>query len=295
MEKYSIFHIEGGLGKHIAATAVAKAIKNNHPDRKLIIVCGWPEIFINLPFVFRVYNVGNTPYFWDNYIKEGNSIIFKHEPYFTSEHINGELALIENWCKLYNLEYNGELPEIRFNLRQEILYSRKWHRERPIMVIQTNGGPLSDQLLPYSWTRDMPKPLVQAVVNYYKEEYHIIQICRNDINVLDGVEVQKDPISNIELLYLLKMSQKRFLIDSCLQHGAAALGLPSVVLWIATNPDLFGYDIHENIEATIESEIPLPNSYLFDYDFNGQTWECPIFEGDRLFNLEEIISKLNNL
>ena len=30
MEKYVIFHIEGGLGKHIAATAVAKTIKNNY-------------------------------------------------------------------------------------------------------------------------------------------------------------------------------------------------------------------------------------------------------------------------
>ena len=29
MSKYSIFHIEGGLGKHVAAIAVAKAIKNN--------------------------------------------------------------------------------------------------------------------------------------------------------------------------------------------------------------------------------------------------------------------------
>jgi hypothetical protein len=31
-KKYSIFQIQGGLGKHIAATAVGQAIKNNHPD-----------------------------------------------------------------------------------------------------------------------------------------------------------------------------------------------------------------------------------------------------------------------
>lgn len=45
MEKYTIFHIEGGFGKHIATTAVAKTIKNNYKDRKLIIVCSYPEIF----------------------------------------------------------------------------------------------------------------------------------------------------------------------------------------------------------------------------------------------------------
>jgi hypothetical protein len=58
--KYSIFQIQGGLGKHIAATAVAQAIKNNHPDRELIVVCAWPELWANLPFVYRVFPLGNT-------------------------------------------------------------------------------------------------------------------------------------------------------------------------------------------------------------------------------------------
>ena len=36
-KKYSLFHVQGGFGKHIAATAVAKCIKNNHPSRELIL------------------------------------------------------------------------------------------------------------------------------------------------------------------------------------------------------------------------------------------------------------------
>ena len=34
----TIFNIEGGLGKHIASTAVIKAYKNQHKDRKIIVV-----------------------------------------------------------------------------------------------------------------------------------------------------------------------------------------------------------------------------------------------------------------
>ena len=104
-EKYSIFHIEGGLGKHVAATSIAKCIKNNHQDRKLIIVCGYPEVFLNLTCVDRVYRIGTTPYFYDDYIHNRDSIIFKHEPYFTTEHIHKKLPLIENWCKLYRLRW----------------------------------------------------------------------------------------------------------------------------------------------------------------------------------------------
>jgi len=72
--KYSIFHVQGGIGKHIAATAVARAIKNNYPDRKLIIVCVWTDIFINLTFVDRVYPLGGTQYFYQNYIQGKDSL-----------------------------------------------------------------------------------------------------------------------------------------------------------------------------------------------------------------------------
>jgi len=92
-KKYSIFQIQGGLGKHIAATAVAQAIKNNYPDRELIVVCAWPELWANLPFVYRVFPLGNTSYFYDEYIDGKDSLIFGNEPYFTTTHINKTLPL----------------------------------------------------------------------------------------------------------------------------------------------------------------------------------------------------------
>ena len=114
MDKFAIFHLEGGLGKHVAATAVAECIKNNYPDRKLLVVCAYPEVFLNLKFIDRVYKIGMTPYFYNDYIDGKDSLIFKHEPYFTTEHIHKTLPLIENWCKLYNLNYNGEMPSLVF-------------------------------------------------------------------------------------------------------------------------------------------------------------------------------------
>lgn len=291
---YSIFHLEGGLGKHVAATAVAKCIKNNHPDRKLIIVCAYPEIFLNLDFVDRVYRIGNTPYFYDNYINNKDSIIFKHEPYFTTDHIHKRLPLIENWCKLYGLNYNGERPELKFNIRQKQIGFKRWSRNKPIMVIHTNGGPMKEQPYPFSWTRDMPLGLAQEIVNYYLNDYHIIQICRDSVTALQGVEVVTETMTNMELFSLLYLSDKRLLIDSSLQHAAAAMNLPSTVLWVGTDPKIFGYSIHNNIKANLsDSDMKLPDSYLFDYNFNGIIHECPIFDDEPIFDVVQIKKSLD--
>jgi len=289
--KFSIFHIEGGLGKHIAATAVAKCIKNNHPDRELIVVCAYPEIFLNLPAIDRVYRIGSTPYFYKDFIEGKDSLIFRHEPYFTSEHIHKELPLIENWCKLYNLEFSGEYPELIFNVRQKQYGFKKWNRERPIAVIQTNGGPLNDQPYLYSWTRDIPNTTANELVAHLNQSYHVIQICRSSEQSIPGAEAIFEPMSNMELLSLLLFSQKRVLIDSSIQHAAAALDLRSTVLWIGTSPKVFGYSIHDNIIANLPTEVKLPDSYLFDYNFHGANHECPLLDLN-IFDTDEILNSL---
>ena len=63
-EKYVIWHIEGGLGKNVAATALVKDLKLKFSDRKLIVVSSFPDIFLNNPFVNKVYRLGSTPYFF---------------------------------------------------------------------------------------------------------------------------------------------------------------------------------------------------------------------------------------
>jgi hypothetical protein len=95
----------------------------------------------------------------------------------------------------------------------------------------------------------------------------------------------------MELFSLLAYAQKRLLIDSCLQHAAAAMKLPSTVLWIGTSPVVFGYNMHNNITAELPNTVKLPDSYLFDYNFNGMVHECPLFDTN-IFNINEIIESL---
>ena len=295
MDKFSIFHIEGGLGKHISATAVSRCIKKTHPDRKLIVVCAYPEVFINLDFVSRVYKHGNTPYFYQDYIKDKDFLMFKGEPYFTTDHLKKNANLIQNWCNLHNLDWSGELPEIKFNFRQQQYNNILWNREKPIFLIQTNGGPLKEQPYNYSWTRDIPHYLLEPVINQFSDQYHIIQICRNESQSINDsrVETITKEMTNTELFGLVNASSKRLLIDSSLQHIATALNKPSTVLWIGTDPQVFGYTLNNNIKANLnDSDFKLHDSYIFDYNFNGSLHECPLESPFNMFDINEIINSL---
>ena len=295
--KYSIFHIQGGIGKHIAATAVAKAIKNNHPDRKLIVVCAYSDIFINLSFVDRVFNIGNTSYFYQEYIQDKDSIIFHHEPYYTTNHIHKRKKLIENWCDLYGLKYNGETPELKFNKLQFDVSKTVWSRKKPIMVLHTNGGMMTADAKPYAWTRDMPTDIAQELVEHYKKDYHIFQITKINSSKLNEAEhvfaTQQQSLSLMELFSIFLHSKKRVLIDSCMQHAAAAMKRKSTVLWNGTSPKVFGYDLHDNICTDIPYDFKLPGSYLFDFDFNGNEVEYPFTDDVKLYDINKIIESID--
>ena len=291
-KKYSLFHVQGGFGKHIAATAVAKCIKNNHPSRELILTAVYTEIYQNLPFVDRVYQLGNTSYYYQTYVEDMDSLIFANEPYFTTDHVNKKLPLIQTWSKMYGLKYKGEMPQITFNHLQKKIAKEFWTGRangKPIMVMQTNGGLLNEQR-PYLWARDMPITLAQKLVDHYEKDYHIFQITKPAGEVLDGVEVIKDPMSNMELVSILLQSEKRIFIDSCMQHAAAALKMPSVVLWNGTSPKVFGWDMHTNIQARKPAKFKLPNSVFFDFDFIGVEAEYPyVDEDEEIFDFDKII------
>jgi hypothetical protein len=295
--KYSIFHIQGGLGKHVAATAVAQAIKKNHPDRQLIIVCAYPDVFLNLDFVDRVYMIGGTQYFYQEYVHEKDSLIFHNEPYYTTNHVHKKKRLIENWCDMYGLKYDGELPKVKFNTLQFNLSKSFWTKKKPIMVIHTNGGLMSLDAKPYAWTRDMPFDIAQQLVDHYKKDYHIYQVTKINSKKLEGADhifaANNQVLSTLEFFSLMLHTKKRILIDSSLQHVAAAMNLKSTVLWNGTSPKVFGYDIHDNISTDVPYDFKLPGSYLFDFDFNGNELEYPFSEDVKLFDINKIIESVD--
>lgn len=288
MEKYLVWHIEGGLGKNVAATALLPALKKKYKNRKIILVVSYPEVFLNNPNVDRVYRVGMTPYFYDDYILDKDTIVFKHEPYFQTNHILKKTHLNKNWADLLGIDYKDELPELHFNMVQNN-FQYTWQREKPVMLVHTAGGLFQGQQLSYAWTRDMPIEYANWIAQEYSSKYHIIQVCRDNAPHIPGAEVINQAMTNMELFSLVQASEKRVLIDSSLQHAAAAMNKPSTVLWIGTSPENFGYKMHQNVKAQQPANgTKLVDAYLFDASFEGVPHECPYKDVNEMFNLDQI-------
>ena len=89
---------------------------------------------------------------------------------------------------------------------------------------------------------------------------------------------------------MMTFSEKRLFIDSSLQHAAAAMGLPSVVTWVGTKPEQFGYPCHNNLRPSKEFPRGLVDSYLYDYNFTGVIHECPYENITDIHSAETIVN-----
>lgn len=285
-----IFNISGGIGKCIAATAVCEAIMKQYPDAKLIVGSAYPDVFIGNPFVYRTFMFGGVNYFYSDYVQGKDVKVFSHDPYLETAFINREKHLIEIWCDMYGIKYNGETPKVFLTQEEINNYSKKYLSEKPVLALQTNGG-APDQQNKYSWARDIPDHVALAVIEEFKKDYLIAHIRRDDQKNYPNTVSVTDNFRSVATF--LMMSQKRLLIDSFAQHTAAAFNLPSTVLWVVNDPKVFGYKIHDNILANPETKQPdLKSSFLQKYDILGDPIQFPYNNQEEIFDIKPIIDSL---
>lgn len=289
MEKFTVFHIEGGIGKNILATSVISSLKKADPDRKIIVVTGWVQVWFNNPNVYRAYPFNNIAHFYTSYIKDKDVKIFRQEPYFEENYILKKDHLIRIWCDLCQVEYDNSAPQIYLNPMEIEVTKLKMDFTKPIMILHTNGG-ADNGKIPYSWYRDLPYMNGFDVVEFFKKDYNIYQVGRENQTLIPGTKRLNLPLR--ELFCAFAFSKKRLLIDSFSQHLCAALGLPSTVVWIGNNPDVLGYNIHTNITCPLTPEFDTyHSSYLEDFDIQGEPAQFP-YKSLKLFKSDDLIQSL---
>lgn len=287
-----ILTINGGMGKSVFATAVCRAIKRWHPNSRLIVVTGYPDVFSGLDSVDMVFNHGQEAYFYQKYIENQEVKIFAQEPYMVTEHIQSAEHIIESWCRLLDVPYSGEMPEVFINHREKLFYQNKYKNANETMILQTNGGGASPNDLKYSWARDMPAVIAEAIIKEFSNRYTILHIRKEEQISFEGTTPIQENYKGIA--YLIERSSKRVLIDSVCQHIAAALGKKSTVLWVVNKPNVFGYSIHENIVCNPETIKPdLRHSFLSKYNIGGAIAEFPYRNEKEIFDIDRIIESIN--
>jgi hypothetical protein len=288
--EYVVFIVDGGIGKNIMATVPIRGIRQKYPDKKIVVVCGYPDVFKFNPNIYRVHPFGNTPDFYDNYILGGKAIVLKAEPYLDNRYIYRTDAkhCSELWCNALGVPFDNTKPDL-FLTKKELSTAKNFIRSknRPVLMIQFMGGvpPQPDpkdnkKLIPPArmFVRNLPFEVTKNVADELSEKYHVMVLKAATQPVWEKAEAISYPIRNT--LALIPHVHKMLLIDSMAQHAAAALDKQAVVCWAGTSPDLLGYSSHINLRmnACPTPECHRPNSYLWDVDAKGQPWDCPYGE-----------------
>ena len=285
-----IFAIDGGLGKSIMATAVLKAIKKQYKKANILVSTAYPDVFINNPNVNKIITNTNNSGIYRDYVQNKDAKVFISDPYSTSDYITESKHLIQIWCEMFGVQYNGEMPELFLSKAEKQYYEPFYKLDKPIMAIQPHGGAIN-QPLKYSWTRDIPVPIMEQIIERFKEDYAIVHIKRDDQFMYQNTIGALDNFRSIAIL--LTMASKRLLIDSSAMHIATALNLPSVVTWVGTNPKVFGYDIHENILANpFTKELDLNHSFYQKLPLFEDISKIPYNDLNEVFDVKKIIDEL---
>jgi len=289
--QYSVFHIEGGIGKNIVATNVARNIKKTYPDRELVVVSPYPEVFVHNPDVYRVYKTGMCPYFYEDYIKDKDTIVFKHEPYNSNEVITRKSNLAKAWCKSLDLEYDVNKPVLHFNQIEQqnaLLLQQAYSNGKPMVAVQINGGMgNSPRHINFNWFRDLPPQYVQPIINKYKDIFTFVQIkASHQIELENCTQVD---LTLREIFLLLSQCKTALTIDSVTQHVMATFQKPSLVCWIGNSPIVYGYSMHTNVMSNLEFKHGNLESYLDPYPLQTQGHQCPHnYDAGALFNQETL-------
>jgi mannitol-specific phosphotransferase system IIBC component len=87
MKKTIIFQIDGGLGKSIMGPAVLSALRKQYKNDYIIVVTGYPDVFIGNPNVNKILNQTQTNGIYKKHIMGKDSKVFVADPYNTNDYI----------------------------------------------------------------------------------------------------------------------------------------------------------------------------------------------------------------
>ena len=281
-----ILIVNGGIGRNIMSTAVVRNLKKTYPEKKIVVVCGTPEVFMKNPNVHRIYHLGNPVYLYEDYIQNSKSIFLDVEPYRHFDYIYKRKHFVECWCDLLGIECDSIYPELFFSDAEKEL-AKEWLKQwdKDFVLCQFEGGKVPENpsnkerviAREQMYKRSIPEKVQQSIANDLMTLNYKVGVVASETQFRPGcVEWIHYPVRTI--CALVEQVKYVICIDSFLLHACSAMNKKALVLWSGTSPDTLGYDLHLNVRRNVcdTPECHRPNSFLFDIQPTSYQWECPV-------------------
>jgi ADP-heptose:LPS heptosyltransferase len=285
-----LFHINGGLGKVLMATAVIASYKRTFPDAKVIVVSGYPEVFVNNPYVYKNFPFA-TPYLWQDYYGNAEWKVSAHDPYMEQSWIKNETKhLIDIWCKMLGVDAVQKTPLLYFSGPELDELNAMVKVDKPLLVVQSAGGA---HAAARSWTRNPPLAEFDEHLKSYMETHFVLHLAVPETPLLTNVHQRVDNLNRRQAMALVHYAAEFVGIDSFGMHSRAAneLAGPTTIFFpLAESVDRLGYAGKgwTNIvpTAAVQQMLLTHQDYyatVFKLSIENASENCPIPVGQKWF------------
>lgn len=287
-----VLYVQGGLGKVIMSTAVIRSYKAAFPKAKIVVVSGYPEVFINNPDVYRFFGFA-TPYLWQDYYGNPEWKVYAQDPYLNELWIKDQpIHLIDLWCLELGVPSIQREPLLHFSGAEVEELASMIKTEKPLVCVQSSGGSKPDAR---SWTRNPPTYELDEYLSRLSEDNFIAHICLPETPILSSAHQRIETLNRRQAMCLMYYANKVIGIDSYALHARVANPHrgESIFFWpLADSVQKLGYEgnnITNIIPREEVNEIIRNHADYFSYahrlGIENSSDNCPIAPGVKWFDI----------
>jgi hypothetical protein len=273
------------------ATAVIASYKRTFPDAKVVVVSGFPEVFLNNPYVYKNFPFA-TPNLWTDYYGNPDYKVSAADPYMEQDWIkNSPKHLIDIWCKMLGVDAVQKTPLLYFSGPELDELNAMIKVDKPLLVVQSTGGA---HAAARSWTRNPPLSEFNDYLAQYMETHFVLHLAVPETPLLSNVHQRVDNLNRRQAMALIHYASAFVGIDSFGQHARAANenALETYIFFpLAESVERLGYTRTgwTNITPTAQVQQMLLDhtdyyATVFKFNIENASENCPVPVGTKWFN-----------
>lgn len=306
-----VIKIFGGLGDHLCATPMLRALKKKEKKtkQKVVISSIYPYLFQFNPNIDELIYVSEEYQY--QYVNQPDIYRWGNDNRFTGR-------LSEAWCKSLGLEYDGDKLDyfVQDKEREWVLgaLGGKWEgaanlekmkllKDKYVLISTTSGvAPIQyvdvtklgasekNKISLKDWTKHKWEKVVKDIqkTTYLK----VYQVGGANDEKIESCDRHFLGIDYRLSIALLEKCETFVSVDTFLQHAGHAIGKKGVVLFGPTDPAIFGHESNLNIYL---NRCPHRKACLRGSPWLTRQSDCESKACMKFITVKEVVSKVKSL